>query len=710
MPPVAPPPAPAPVPVPTLDTPEYRRTASAVSSRVIEAWAAGFSGQSIIVGTVDSGIASASPEFAGRIHGSSRDVTGSGRGIQDEGGHGTSVAGVLAAARNGSDIVGIAPEATLAVMRADRAGTCATTDGCRYTDATLAAGIEAATAAGARVINISLGGSPGSAALRQAFATATRNAVLVISAGNDSSPQVDVLPAAALAAGNRSAIIVVGALDENRQLASFSNQAGTAQNNFIAALGVRVRSFDETGAAFLFSGSSYAAPQVSGAIALLAQAYPNLTAEQLVDLLLRSADDAGAPGIDPVYGRGILNIGRAFAPAGGTSLAGTSVPVSLSANGSLGPAFGDGVSLGTSLGVVPIGDSYGRTYGLRIGKTLRPAGAGRLGSSLAAASLARADAQWGAFSLSLRAVREAQPVHHADSFRRVDPADAPLGFAQRGLDANAAGRNPLRESRFAVGSDALRIVAASGRFAGSALPGSAESGLVAPDGLEGDADPARDGRLLMLIETLVGDGRIALSASSGEMRLAEVPGLARKASQSRLSAALAAPVGPVMLSARLAHVIDDGALLGTRFSPALGLLGGRSLLLGGSLDAVPMPGFALRAAASFGMHEPRLAGAGLLRSGDMMRSIGWSVAASAPGLRAADRMSLRLAQPLALTGGGFRTADGAPLPVAAAARERAAEFSYSAGAMAFTLFRRSNPGHQARPADSGAALTLSTVF
>ncbi len=710
IPPAAPQPQPVPVPIASLDTAEYRRTNSATTSGAIEAWAAGYSGQSIVVGLVDSGIAADSPEFAGRIHGSSRDVAGSGRSIQDEGGHGTSVAAVLGAARNGGQIVGLAPQATLAVMRADRAGSCATADGCRYSDSTLAAGIEAAAATGARVINISLGGSPGNAALRSAFANATRSAVLVISGGNDSAAQIDALPTSALASGNKAAIIIVGAVDENRQLASFSNRAGSAQDNFITALGVRVRSFDQNGTAFLYSGSSYATPQVSGAIALLAQAYPNLTSAQLVDLLLRSADDAGAPGPDPVYGRGILNIARAFAPSGGTSLAGSAVPVSLSANGSLGSAFGDGASFGAALGSVPIIDGYGRTYGLKIGSTLRTAGPARLGAALGSASLERADTRWGGFSLALRAMKVSQQTHHADSFRRGDSGDAPLGFAQRGLDAHAASRNPLRESRFGYQSGAVRVEVASGHFASAALPASGPSGLVAPDGLEADSDPARDSRALVLLETRLAGGRIALSGSHGELRLTEVAGLARRARQSRVSAGLSAPVGPLLLGARATHVADEGSLLGTRLSPALGLMGGKSLLLGGSLDSTPVPHIALRVAASMGYHQPRLANTGLLRPGETLRSIGWSLAASAPGLRTTDRLTLRLAQPLALTAGSFAAADGKLLPAAPAQRERAAELSYDRDGVGFTVFHRSNPGHQARPADAGAAITLSRDF
>ena len=69
------------------------------------------------------------------------------------------------------------------------------------------------------------------------------------------------------------------------------------------------------------SGTSMAAPVVSGAAAVLKGAFPNLTARQVVDILLRTATDLGAPGTDPVYGRGLVNLARALQPIGPTRAA-----------------------------------------------------------------------------------------------------------------------------------------------------------------------------------------------------------------------------------------------------------------------------------------------------------------------------------------------------------------------------------------------------
>ena len=69
------------------------------------------------------------------------------------------------------------------------------------------------------------------------------------------------------------------------------------------------------------SGTSFAAPHVSGAIAVLKSAFPMMTAPQIVALLLMTAEDLGDDGVDPVYGHGLLNLGAAINPVGAARLA-----------------------------------------------------------------------------------------------------------------------------------------------------------------------------------------------------------------------------------------------------------------------------------------------------------------------------------------------------------------------------------------------------
>ena len=97
---------------------------------------------------------------------------------------------IAAAARNNTGILGMAFDATIQVLRADDPGTCATENpnnpagGCKFTDDSIAAGVNRAVDAGARVINLSIGGSDINANLRAAVArAATAGVVVVVAAG-----------------------------------------------------------------------------------------------------------------------------------------------------------------------------------------------------------------------------------------------------------------------------------------------------------------------------------------------------------------------------------------------------------------------------------------------------------------------------------------------------------------------------------------------
>ena len=71
----------------------------------------------------------------------------------------------------------------------------------------------------------------------------------------------------------------------------------------------------------LLSGTSFSSPLISGAAAIILQRWPNLTGRQLADILFASATDLGAPGVDTIYGHGLLNIAAALQPIGVTTFA-----------------------------------------------------------------------------------------------------------------------------------------------------------------------------------------------------------------------------------------------------------------------------------------------------------------------------------------------------------------------------------------------------
>jgi hypothetical protein len=211
-----------------------------------------------------------------------------------EGGHGTAVAAL--AAGGASDAAGVAPAANVLSIRV--------TDDTGVSDLfTLSNAIIAAVDAGAKVVNISLGGYATAPILDAALGYASqRGAVVVAAAGNDQAAQL-AWPAA------DPRVVSVGAIDAAEQQVLFSNSGAQLQ---LSAPGYGVQSAWLNGERVTIDGTSASAPLVAGAIAALLSQNPSLTPHQAAQLLARTASDGGAPGTDPAFGRGILNLAWAM--------------------------------------------------------------------------------------------------------------------------------------------------------------------------------------------------------------------------------------------------------------------------------------------------------------------------------------------------------------------------------------------------------------
>ena len=156
---------------------------------------------------------------------------------------------------------------------------------------------------GAKVISMSLGGSA-SITLRNAVRAAWKGgakggSVLVAAAGNDSSSATE-FPA------GYDQVVSVAAVDDAGGHASFSNTNADVE---IAAPGVDVLSTRLGGGYVRFSGTSMATPHVAGAAALLWGRHPRSRASTIRSQLDATVTDAGAPGRDPAFGFGILDLG-----------------------------------------------------------------------------------------------------------------------------------------------------------------------------------------------------------------------------------------------------------------------------------------------------------------------------------------------------------------------------------------------------------------
>jgi hypothetical protein len=335
------------------------------------AWNNGATGTGITVGVIDTGIQMDQADLAGRISSLSTDVVAGRNTPGGTSNHGTFVSGVIAAGFNGFGTVGVAYNSTVLSIRADVSTCTDPDDDTCFRSADLARAIDYAVANGARVINMSLGGDGTLGATFEAALLRAINAgvVFTISSGNDGTANPEYPGRYATDPRFAGGIIVVGAHNTANTIADFSNRAGVSAQEFLSAPGVDIISVCDGTSCFRGSGTSFSAPAVAGALALLIEAFPNLTGKQAVDLLLRTARDAGDVGTDIVYGRGLLDIARAFAPVGTTSTpsaTGAPVRVSIEPGSFIGGAFGDALSRTRALETITH-DDYDRLFRTDLG-------------------------------------------------------------------------------------------------------------------------------------------------------------------------------------------------------------------------------------------------------------------------------------------------------------------------------------------------------
>lgn len=193
----------------------------------------------------------------------------------DDHGHGTHVCGIIAAVRNNFGIVGAAPGAKIYPVKVlDRRGKGSFADVIR--------GLQWCLEQDIRVINLSFGSNTGSKALHEAIRQVVRKgAVVVAAAGNDGTSHSVDYPAA------YPEVIAVGATDERDGLAPFSSQGKEIK---LVAPGTNILSTKSGGSFWRLSGTSMAAPHVSGAAALLWSLAPGHSAGQITRLLLGTAE------------------------------------------------------------------------------------------------------------------------------------------------------------------------------------------------------------------------------------------------------------------------------------------------------------------------------------------------------------------------------------------------------------------------------------
>lgn len=223
-----------------------------------------------------------------------------GNWFNDGNGHGTHVAGTIAAiGGNGQGVVGVNPSGQLGlhiVKVFDDSGRWA------Y-GSDLIKAIEQCQQAGANVTSMSLGGSGQSTAERQAFANSYAQGMLHIAAAGNGGNSAKSYPA------SYDSVVSVAAVDSSENKASFSQYNNQVE---IAGPGVRVNSTWNDNGYKSISGTSMATPHVSGVAALVWSHFPNCSNQEVRDALNATAKDKGAAGRDTSYGYGIVQAKAAY--------------------------------------------------------------------------------------------------------------------------------------------------------------------------------------------------------------------------------------------------------------------------------------------------------------------------------------------------------------------------------------------------------------
>ena len=265
-------------------------------------------GEGVTIAVIDTGIDGSHPDLAGAVSGGT-DFSGEGAatgqkpvGSSDDSSHGTMVASLLAGRGNGaSGIIGVAPEADILSI------SIGVGDPDADSDQQIADAVLWAVDNGADVINMSLTRNTPDwpRSWDDAFLYAMENDVVVVAAAGNRGSGTKAVGAPATMPG----VLTVAGVDRQEQASVNASSQGIT-------IGVAAPSEELVGAVpgggyVIWNGTSGATPLVAGVVALVRAAHPDLDAANVINRLTATATPAGAKGVDPIYGFGLINAARA---------------------------------------------------------------------------------------------------------------------------------------------------------------------------------------------------------------------------------------------------------------------------------------------------------------------------------------------------------------------------------------------------------------
>lgn len=583
-----------------FEVPEYLAGQFAGPINAATRYAEGAFGAGALVSVFDTGVDPAHPELAASLTNGLSHSYYNGP-MEDTTGHGTHVAGIIAALRDGSGMHGVAPEAQIMALRAidgpesERSGRFYE----NWEDAMLRS-----VEAGADVMNnswtfVDQNGDPlritgfadraaavtffGSDLIGTMAYSAQQDLVSVYAAGNGNGGESSVAAGLPLLISElRDHWVSVVALGEDGLIADYSSQCGVAMNWCLAAPGTNLISVSAGGGYEFQSGSSMAAAVVSGSLALLKSNFPEITGATALRILKETARDLGETGVDAVYGHGAIDLAAAMSPVGVLN-----VQMSGVMNERVAPLGGSGI--------------------------VAPAGvASAFQAALSTSRLSVTDGYDRSFQVPMAAMVGAQS--HAS------PLPDLTRFTMRGASLGGPVESGTYLSRGApVTGNALAMPDPS-RFSGG------HAGLIGDRAIS-----------FTHMGEIASGLRFGVTGAHGA---ADGTGLA--------SLSLSADLGSALFTVESGRVSERDGMLGARFHGAFGGVSATTEFLRASADLPLGRSGTLHLNASAG--ETSASGTGLLRSAHL-RSESVGIGLSRVSDRTGSRMSIGLSRPVRVSGG-----------------------------------------------------------
>ncbi|OMP66611.1 S8 family serine peptidase [Domibacillus epiphyticus] len=262
-------------------------------------------GAGVKIGVLDSGIQSNHPDLQKRIAGGACMMTivdkdGCPDSYNDNSGHGTHVAGIIAANNNTFGTVGVAPSATLyAIKVLDEYGF--------GTTSTMIAGVEWAMKQKVDILNVSITTPVHETAMQEIMQKAYNSGMLIVGAAGNTGPPVSGSTSSVEYPAKFESVIAVSSIDQYKKIDPLSSLGKEVE---LTAPGVKIYSTYPGSTYDYLSGTSMAAPYVSGLAALYMEKYPEMTNVQIRSLLQKNAVDLGAAGRDAYFGYGLAQVDK----------------------------------------------------------------------------------------------------------------------------------------------------------------------------------------------------------------------------------------------------------------------------------------------------------------------------------------------------------------------------------------------------------------